>query len=508
MSTEAPSRPAVPLAFAVAGLLLILVPALLGPYGRFIDELYYLSCSARLAWGYVDHPPLAPLLLRLSRGVLGDGMLALRLPPALAFGLLALVTGLLARRLGAGRFGQAVACSAVVMAPLFQVMFGFFSMNAFEILFWALLTFVLVEIELRGEPRLWLLFGLLAGLALLNKHTVVLLAGALAVGLVLSPARRHLRSRWLWLGAAVAGLLLAPNLLWQIDNGWPSLEFYRNASLYKQARTPPAELLLQQLGFMNPGTLPVWLAGLVFLIRRRELRHLGVIYPVLLALMMLKHESRPDRIAGVYPVLLAAGAVALEGWLLARRWRAVALLSGIAAGGVALAPLGLPILPPEPTARWATALGFVPQSERGAGKRTDLPQWLADRLGWEQLVDDVAAVFERLPPEERQRVVFFAPSYGQAGALEWLGRERLQRPRVYCTHNTWFLWGPPKDPVDVAIVLGDHPGHLQELFEEVELADIHDCQGCMPWRDQMPIWIVRRARVSLAELWPDWKHFE
>lgn len=506
MSTS--QRPVVPVALALVVFLVILLPGLLGPYGIFIDELYYLSCSARPAWGYVDHPPLAPILLRLSRAVLGDGLLALRLPAALAAGLLVLGTGLLARRLGAGALGQALAGVALASAPLVQVMFGFYSMNAFEILLWGALTWILVEIELRREPRLWLLFGLVAGVALLNKHTVVLLAAGLAVGLVLTPARRHLKSPWLWLGAALAAVLVVPNLLWQVENGWPSLEFYRNASLYKQVRLPAPAVAGLQVVFLSPGTLPVWLAGLYFVFRRRDgldLRHLGVLYLTLLALMVAKGESRPDRIAGLYPVLFAAGGVVLERLVAPRRWLLAALVVWLGLWGGALAPLGLPVLSPPTAARWAATLGLVPQFERGEGKRTELPQWLADRLGWEQLVDDVAAVRDGLPPDERDKVVFFAPSYGQAGALEWLGRGL--RP-VYCSHNTWYLWGPPPDPVDVAIVLGNERDRLETLFEEVELADVHHCDLCMPWRDNMPIWVVRRARGRIADRWPDWKHFE
>ena len=172
-----------------------------------------------------------------------------------------------------------------------------------------------------------------------------------------------------------------------------------------------------------------------------------------------------------------------------------------------LLPLGVPILPPEATARWAARLGVVPQIERGAGKRTELPQWFADRLGWEQLVDDVAAVRARLSPEERARVVYFAPSYGQAGALEWLGRARGLVP-VYSAHNNYFLWGPPEDPVEVAIVLGQRRADLQRLFAEVTPAGVHHCGYCMPWRDEMPIWIVRGPRVRLADRWARWKHFE
>jgi hypothetical protein len=381
-------------------------------------------------------------------------------------------------------------------------------MNAIEILLWGALLFILVEIELGGSPRLWLLFGGLAGLALLNKHTVVTLALAVGVGLVATPARRHLRSRWLWLGAALAALLAAPNLLWQVDHGWPSLEFYRNAAFQKQVRPPAPQVLLTQVIFVNPGTLPIWLAGLVLLWKRRELRHLAIAYLALLAMMLLGREGRPDRIAGVYPLLFAAGGLWWETRLrTGARWMRPALLAALAVFTAVLLPLGIPLLPPEATARWAARLGVVPQIERGAGKRTQLPQWFADRLGWEQLVDDVAAARDTLSSEEREEVVYFAPSYGQAGALEWLGRGRQLVP-VYSTHNSYFLWGPPADPVAVAIVLGRRREDLERLFAQVTLFKVHECGYCMPWRNQMSIWIVRGARVRIADEWPRWKHFE
>jgi hypothetical protein len=325
--------------------------------------------------------------------------------------------------------------------------------------------------------------------------------------MVVTPARRHLAGRWLWIGVALAGLLLLPNLLWQIEHGWPSLEFYRNASMNKQTRLPWSSVLALQVVFASPGALPVWIAGLVLLWSRAELRHLGVAYLVLLGSMVVTQESRPDRIAGLYPLLFAAGGVRLERSRLFAGRRRLALVAWIAVWGAILAPLSLPILSPETTARWATSLGVVPQLERGAGKRTELPQWFADRYGWQQLVEDVARTRERLTPEEQSKVIYFAPSYGHAGALEWLGRGRRLGP-VYSTHNTFYLWGPPRDPVDVAIVMGNRREALEELFEEVSLGVVHDCGFCMPWRNMMPIWIARRARGSIAARWPEWKHFE
>ena len=497
----------VPIYFALAGFGLYLLPGLLGSYGPFIDELYYVSCSERLDWGYVDHPPFAPFVLHLARRVLGEGLLPLRLPAALAGALLVLGVGLLARRLGARRWGEAVACGAALAATVFQILFGFYSMNAFEIVFWFACTWILIEIELWKRPRLWLLFGLVAGIGLLNKHTMMAFGVALGAALLVTRARRHLATRWIWVGLAVALVLAMPNVLWQAAHGWPSLEFYRNATLEKNVAMPPHAVVGMQVLFMNPGTLPVWLLGLTFLLRRRDLRHVAVIFVVLFAVALATRTGRPDRIAGMYPVLLAAGGAMLERLVAGRSWLRVVAPAWLCSWAILLAPAGLPVLPPQALARYATALHVSPQIERGAGKRTPVPQWFADRLGWDELVADVSAARDQLSAAERERVVYFAPSYGQAGALEWLGRERGLRP-VYCTHNSWFLWGPPADPVEVAIVLGDDPDHLEPLFEEVELAGIHDCEHCMPWRDEMPIWIVRRPRVRIADRWEEWKNFE
>ncbi|MEW5983661.1 MAG: glycosyltransferase family 39 protein [Acidobacteriota bacterium] len=505
--------PPVPASVAVAAFLLFLVPGLVGYYGPFIDELYYVACASHLAWGYVDHPPLSPALLALSRSLLGDGLVALRVPAALAGAMTVLLAGLLARRLGAGKSGQLLASAAVALSPIIQLIFGFYSMNAFELLMWTVMAWLLVELALGAHPRLWLAFGVVAGLALMNKHTVVLFVFGLGVGMLATSARRQLATGWPYAGAAVAGLIFAPNLIWQMAHGWPSLEFYRNASFSKQVSVPMLQVLVQQMFFNSPGTLPIWLAGLIFLIGgplSSRLRHLGLAFLAVLAVMVVGHEGRPDRISGFYPLLLAAGGVQIERFTDAagrRRWWRPALGVWMTAWGFILLPITVPVLPPAQTARWASALGASPQLERGAGKRTELPQWFADRLGWQLLVNDVAAARAQLTPDEQSRVVFFAPSYGQAGALDWLGAKQGLRP-VYSSHNTYYLWGPPRDPVDVAIVTGNDPDRLAELFEEVQLAGIYDCDFCMPWRDQMPIWIVRRARVRISDQWPEWKHFE
>ncbi len=485
------------------------MPGVVGAYGVFIDELYYVSCARRLAWGYVDHPPLAPFVLRGALAVFGDSIAALRVPAATCGALVVFLTGWLAGRLGAGRYGQTIACAAVTSAPLLQVLFGFYSMNGIELVLWLAMGATLIEIEQRDDARWWLLCGALAGLALLTKHTVTTFVAALGVAVVLTPARRHLRSPWLWAGAALALALAFPNMLWQHAHGWPSLEFYRNAALHKNNPASPGEIVTQQVLFMSPGVMPVTLAGLAWLWRRpgAQLRHIPLQFVVMLGLLIWSAQSRPDRLAGAYPLLMAAGGVWLGELAASRRVVRIGLPIWLGAWGLLLLPIGTPVLSPDLTARHLTRLGVSHQSERGEGKRTPLPQHYADRLGWPELVADVAAVRDTLPPDERTRVVFFAQSYGQASALDWLGAPRGLAP-VYATHNTWFLWGPPATNPGVAIVLGDDRDSLEALFAEVTRSRIHECGACMPWRNHMPIWIVRKPKVHLADRWAEWKKFE
>ena len=436
------------------------VPDLLGGYGYFIDELYYLSCARRLAFGYVDHPPLAPLLLRAVTEVLGEGILAIRLVPALGNSALVLLMGWLASRLGGGRFAQVLPGVAALGSPYLLLVFGFFSMNWLEPLVWTGLVAIVVEMVRREEPRLWLAFGALAGVGFQAKHTVVTVAGALLVGIAITSARRLLWSRWLWLGGLIAVAIAAPNVLWQAAHGWPSLEFYANAHALKNLPTPPLAVLANQIIFMNPVTAPLWLAGLGLLpvLTRWPERGARLAWPILLLLAMLiaAQSSRPDRLGGMYPALLAAGAIVLERAARHRRWLGPSTVALLLAGILAFAPLGLPLLPPALLARYVAALGIVPQIERGQGKRAELPQWFADRFGWEQLVAQVAEVYRSLPPDERARVLIVAPSYGHAGAIELLWPDG-DPPPVVSAHNTWFFWSRDvlaQAPFDVAIGLG------------------------------------------------------
>jgi hypothetical protein len=496
----------------------VLLLTLLQPgYGYFIDEFYYIACAKRLAWGYVDHPPLAPALLAVTRTVLGDSVLAIRLAAFLGMSATVWVTGLIVRRLGGGTLATVVAGLGIGLSPVLLVMSSFYSMNAFEPLLWSLTVLVLITLIQDDRPRLWLVAGALIGLAFENKHTVILYVAALAAGVSLTRTRRVLASGWLWAGIGVAILLAVPNILWQVFHGWPSIEFYRNAQLLKNVPSTPSQSLVMQVLVTNPIAAPIWIAGLVYLFVHRDarnLRFLGLLFVVLLALHVVSRTSRPDRIASAYPVLLAAGAVAFERGVSLLRARHAATARALAIGWPALMlassavilPGALPLLPPPTEARYTQALGLTRQAERG--KSAPLPQLIADRTGWESFVDDMARAYRELPEADRAKAVFYAPSYGQGGALELLGPSRGLPNRVIASQNTYWHWSVGRTNTDVLIAVDVDPNALRQLFAEVREVGRVRCDYCMNWRNNVSIYVARRSIVPIDTVWAGARHYE
>ena len=494
----------------IAGVLFLVefLPAFGDTYGYFLDEFYYLACAKRLAFGYVDHPPLAPLVLRVNVELLGDSLPALRLLPALAGALTVVLTGWMAHRMGGGRVAQTIAALSLVVSPLPLILFGFFSMNCFEILLWSTACWVLVEIGRAGDPRLWVTLGIVLGLALVNKHTAGLLVVGVAVATLATPLRRHALGGWLWLGALVAALIVLPNIVWQAANDWPSLEFYRNLDRESNIPIGPLAVLGEQIATWNPGTLPVWLAGSIFFFSARGQRYraLGWLFLTLLAIVVVLGKSRPDRIMGVYPVLFAAGGVLLEGVSRRerRRWVQYAVPGLLLVTGILGAPLLLPFSP-ELMARHPLAAGT--NDARREVDPAPIPIWFSHRMGSEGFVNEVAAVFEGLSPAERRDAIVLSGDFAHAGAIEHLG-PRHSLPRVFSPHNSYYLWKPePGLSPSLVIAIGLDEGLLRKEFGEVELAALYRCAYCMGWRDDLPIYVARSPRRPLLELWPGLKRF-
>jgi len=496
-------------AVAIGFVLCLLLPVVLGLDDHFMDELYYLACAARPALGYVDHPPLAPLLARLVQTLLGESLLALRLLPAACGAATILLTARLARLWGAGSGGQLLASLAIACAPAVLGMCGFFSPNALELLLWTACWAVLAEISRGDRVRDWVLLGALIGLGFENKHTMVNVGLALSIGLILARGPGLLRRRGPWLSLATALALALPNLLFQVLHDWPSLEFYRSAMLEKNILTPPLAGLIAQTMAMNLATLPLWVGGLVFLcVSRRgaQDRAIGWACAGLLLVMLLSQQSRSDRIMGIYPALFAAGAA----WFDMANGRLAAATRGvmklmIPVVGLALLPVALPVLPTEQLVGYSRYVQ-PPRIERDEGRLSPLPLWLAGRLDWRQPAHEVQRILRTRSDVPPSGVAILAPSYGFAGALEWYGRE-LGLPPVYSTHHSWHLWGPPEEDERFWIVIGFERDRLLGWFESVERVSTLDCGYCNGWRDDMPVYVAQGPRAPWRERWPQLKWY-
>lgn len=489
----------VPLAYTALHL------AVIGRYGWFRDELYYIACGERLAFGYVDHPPLIALIARLARTLFGESILAARLPSVLAGAAVILLAGRLVRELGGGRFAQALAALCVVVAPVYLFVFHTLSMNSFDVLFWTLGALVVARILNTGNPRLWLLFGLVCGLGLENKHSLLFFGFGVFAGLLLTPERKQFREPWIWIGGAVAVLLFLPHLFWQMQHGWPTAEFVRNATAHKNVALSPLAFFVEQVMQMHPLTFPIWLAGLVWLFRstRSRYRVLGWTY-VAAFLVLISQNSKAYYLAPAYPPLFAAGAVAIETWT--HRWRFRPLLPILLLlGGAATAPLTLPLLPVESFSRYVRALGIG----MSAGERHEmgtLPQHYADMHGWEEMVAEVARVYQSLPEDERSKAGIYAQNYGEAGAVDLLGR-KYSLPKASSGHNNYFLWGP-QGSGDVLIIIGGDPEDHRQAFRDVQQAGEIRCGLCMPYENDQPVWIARGLKAPIELIWPMTKHFD
>ncbi|MCC7265017.1 MAG: glycosyltransferase family 39 protein [Candidatus Latescibacteria bacterium] len=489
----------------LAKLALHLAANALGSYGYFRDELYYLACSEHLDWGYVDHPPLSILLLRLSRLLLGDSLFALRLLPALAGAGLVWLTALLARQLGGGERAQWLAALAVLIAPICLGLHDFYSMNAFESLCWMGCALLLLRLVRGGAPRLWLWLGGLAGLGLENKHSLAFFAAATGLGLLLTPQRRLFSTRWCGLGGGLALLLALPNLLWQQAHHWPTLEFLTNAQAQKNYLLSPLEYLSAQMLYQHPLALPLWIGGALGLLlhpRLREGRCFGIALVALLAFFAAQ-RGKPYYLSPLFPLLLAAGALLAEHHL-PRRWlRAYGM--ALVLGGIVVLPLALPLLPPPAFVTYAAALGMGEvKTERH--EASALPQHLADRCGWPELAAQVAQVYRTLPPPEQAQASLYTQNYGEAGALDLFGRQ-YGLPPALCGHNNYWLWGTRGQSGEVLIAVGGHPEDYQPFYETVAQVAVHTDEYAMPYERDLPLFVCRGLRVPLAQVWPATKRY-
>ncbi len=480
--------------------------AALPGYGYFRDEFYYIACSERLAWGYVDHPPFSVALLKLVRLALGDSRWALRVVPALAGALLVFLTGELVRTLGGGAWATALACAAVLGAPVLLGLNHFWSMNAFDGLFWAAALLLFARALGTPSPRAWGALGAALGLGLLNKVSLLWLGAGFAVALFATrEGRARLRGPGPYVAAAVAALFVAPHVAWQIEQGWPTVEFARNALAHKYKTHTPVGFLLEAMLMLGPLSAPLWLAGPLASLRRPGLaRSLGLAWLTVLGVLMLSKSGKAEYLSAGFLLPAALGAVELERALgrLARGGAALAAgATALLAAQLALAPLALPLLSVPRYLAYSAALGIAPSTSENK-KLGALPQFFADMHGWPEQVAQVEAAAARLRPDERAHaaILVLEGGYGPAAAIEFFGRGK-GLPPVIGGHNNYGLWGYGDANGSAFVLVGGEPGRLRDKFAELEEVGVVECGLCMPYENGKKLFIARGLRAPMAEAW-------
>jgi 4-amino-4-deoxy-L-arabinose transferase-like glycosyltransferase len=496
--------------WTIAGAKLALHLAFASRYGYFGDELYHLACGEHLAWGYVDQPPLIALIAWLVRNTFGDSLLAVRLLPALAGAGLVVLAGMMAREMGAKAFGMALAALSTGCIGVLITMHYIFTMNAFEPVFWMGCAYLVLRIVNSGNQRLWLWFGLLAGLGLQNKYSMAVFGGGVILGVLLTHERKAFSQRWIWLGGALAALIFLPNVAWNVANNWPFFELMRNIrESGRDVQLSPIGYLLSQIFLIGPIHLPIWLAGLVFLFlfkAGRPYRSMGYAFLFVLAFFILT-KGKNYYAAPAFPLAIAAGAVCIErvsaghGGLW-RRATLVGLL--VVTTGLGL-PIGLPVLSAKGLIEYLDSLPFTPPVSEHDHRTARIPHHFAWQFGWEEMVATVAEVYHGMPPHERAKAAIFASNFAQAGAIDLMG-PRHGLPKAICGHQSYWLWGPRDATGEVTIVIGATPESLTRTCDSVELGAELNNPYARP-RENRPILICRNARAILPGVWPRLKEW-
>jgi hypothetical protein len=479
-------------------------------YGYFRDELYYLACANHLAWGYVDQPPFSIFVLAVSRFIFGASLFVIRLLPAIVSGLIVFITGLMVKRIGGGKIAVIVACLAVFAAPIFLAMGTYYSMNIFDWLFWVLAAYTVFLIIAKDDYKHWISLGIILGLGLLNKIDFLWFGFALFVALVITEQRKQLKTKFPYISAAIALVLFLPFVIWNFTHGWATLQFMHNATQYKYSSITRLDFITGLLKLLNPFTVPVWLCGLYFFFFNREgkkYKTVGIIFIVSFLVLLINGHSKPEYLAPAFPILFAGGGIFIEKSASKKYWAWLkyALPSLLLLSGIVFAPLAIPILPVTTYISYSESLGFAPSSSEGK-KLDQLPQFYADMFGWENMAAQVSCVYESLPEPDRKDAVVFAHNYGEAGAIDFY-RSKYPLPPVICPHNNYWIWGYGNKKVKVIIIIGGSmEGNLKSL-KEVKQAGVIKNEYCMPYENNLPIFIGRGLKIPIEKIWKAEKNF-
>jgi len=468
-------------------------------YGYVRDELYFLTAGQHLAFGYVDQPPLTPLIARLSAVLSGNSLIGLRAGPALGMAFLVVATAAMSRELGAGRTGQLFAALAAAVCGEYLAAMHELTTTPADFVGWATLLLLVLRLLATEDSRWWLAIGLCVGVASEAKWNIWFLAGALACGLAVSSrdSRRLLTSGgwYLLAGCAIAAALAAPDLAWQAMHGWPNLAVFR--ALQGQAWQNRIQYWPAQILYTGPVLVPMLIRGLRWILRGRDavaqrFRPAGIACVIVIVGLFVL-GGKPYYPGGAYTFLYAVGAVTAEARLAGPgRSAAARLASRMVIGGALASFVALPVLP-------AAALHTLPVQK--------INYDLGEEIAWPKQVAQVASVYDGLPASIRSRTTILTGNYGEAAAIERYGPS-LGLPEAYSGANNFWLWGPPPARDTNVIAVNAWLPLLRAEFADVRLAGtFSNGLGVSDDEQGVPIYVATGLRSSWATAWPAFRRY-
>ncbi|HUA80568.1 MAG TPA: glycosyltransferase family 39 protein [Dyella sp.] len=486
-----------PWVWAITAVVAVLHLACAGQYDIFRNELYFIVCGRHPAFGYVDQPPLVPLLAAATQ-LFGIHVWLLRWPAVAAAAALVPLSAAFARLLGGDARAQIVVSLAAALTPALTGLTTTLTTATFEPLTWTASAFFLTYAWLRNQPRALIWAGVVAGISMQAKYGIVIWLLALFIGLLATPARRILRWRECWIGVGIAALIALPSVAWQALHGWPFLTLVADHAP-TNLRGGPVRFEIHQILALNLVLAPLWITGVIAPFASPSLKPLRFLAIALIAATVIDQISggKDYYLFGAYPAMFAIGAVAcrqINKWLLGA-W----MLLATAQMAIVL-PVVLPVLSPPALAHFLDRTHLRPPPDEIAGIGAPLTQVFSDELGWRELATKVTAIYRALPADQQQNAAIFGSNYGEAAAIDVYGRDAGLPPAI-SGQNQYFLWGPRGHDGSVVIHIGGDPQRWSRLCDSVEVVDQFGVQYAMPYENQRPIFICRGMHKNLSTIW-------